>query len=835
VPGSRLVLKWKSFAYSSVRRSFRARFARHGVAPERIECRCASSHFLALAEYNEIDIALDPFPFNGGLTSCEAMWMGVPVLTMAGATPIGRQSASFLTALELPELITRTPEEFVSRAAELAGDLARLAELREGLRERMANSPVCDGRGFTRHLEEAYRGMLPHGTADDVANLVCRAMAEEALPAAVLTSPAPLEPAPRRLRVVYLVPEKVPCQALPVLEAAALHESDELEILLYLEGSAEQLPQAGWGGRRHRCVGAFDDHLLARLLMRERIDLLVDLGESAGRGELVTASVPVRIALGELAAASVAESPLKNVLRLEALYGERWLSWFVAQRKPRAASRPETAALVAEARGLRMAARLEEAEPMLLLALQNDPRSADALTELGVTLVYQWRLAEGLACFRRALVFDPGHVKARSSLLFALNYSDRLTSGEIYRQSRKYERAQRRHIPAPATTFANPPDPERPLRVGYLSGDFYRHSVSFFFEPLLKNHDGAKFQTVCYSSVQQPDETTARLKESTSLWRECSELGDGELAERVRGDGIDILVDLAGHTGAKVRLPALLQKPAPLQVSWLGYPNSTGISSIDYRLTDADADPAGEGDRWYSERLVRLPDGFLCYQPPVDAPEPAPAPLLHNGFVTFGSFNILPKLSASTVALWAELLREVPDARLLLKCHPLGDQRTRERVLRLFARFGVDPRRLTLLPVVPAQEHLALYREIDLALDPFPYNGTTTTCEALWMGVPVLTLTGDSHAGRVGTSLLKRVGLPELVARDTGEYLAIARSLAADRDRLSRYRGELRQMMAASPLCDGELFARNVEAAYRAIWRSWCRKNAAQLKKEGRS
>jgi protein O-GlcNAc transferase len=865
VPGSRLVLKWKSLGRAAVRNSFLARFAAHGVAPERIECRGSSSHFLALAEYNDIDIALDPFPFNGGLTSCEALWMGVPVLTLTGDSPIARQSASLLEALALPELICHDEEEYLATAARLAGEPQRLALLREGLRDRMAASQLCDGPGFSRDLEEAYRVMLREKSAGSEAAGALEPGAQKGagLPGAPESArPAPppaahrwpVEPAPRsRLRVAYLVPRQgVLGAAAAVLDQAALHDPEEMELFLYLDqdAGAPAPSDAAVPAMRRRSVGRLSDLLVSRLLLRDRIDLLVDLGAAelpSTRGPLLGASVPVRLGMGEIAAAALGRAAacaalpgaceaelLAGAARdLDSLYRERWLDWFVAQRKPRKGRAPaESREQVEEARGLQIAGRLEEAGQKLALVLRGDPRNADALTVLGAVLVYQWRLAEGLACFRRALAFEPGHVKARSSLLFALNYSDRAGNEEFYRQGRAWDKAQSLP-PLSRAPFPNPARPERPLRIGYLSADLYRHSVSFFFEPLLKNHDSERFETVCYSCVARPDATTSRLQALASSWRQCAELDDAQIARLVREDQIDILVDLAGHSGARIRLPVLAQKPAPIQVSWLGYPNTTGLRAIDYRLTDAEADPEGEADGWHSERLWRLPGGFLCYLPPGDAPEPGPAPLLTNGYVTFGSFNMLPKLSSATVALWARLLREVAGSRLVLKCHPLGDPRTRERVLRGFSRFGIDPARIRLVPVLAADEHLALYNEVDIALDPFPYNGTTTSCEALWMGVPVVTLAGERHAGRVGNSLLRRLCLDELIARDPAHYLAIAVGLCGDPERLSRYRSGLRGLMAGSPLCDGERFAREVEGAYREMWRSWCRAAGKKSVKQG--
>ena len=835
VPGSRLVLKWKSLDAYAVRRRIQTLFARHGVDPQRIECRGFSNHYLALAEYNDVDVALDPFPFTGGLTSCEALWMGVPVLTLLGATPIGRQTASFLEAIGLPELIARDEDEFLALALALAGDLPRLAALREGLRDRMAGSPLCDGARFAGDLEQGYRTMLQQSPGPTP--LVVPPRAEAGAPSCCGAAPA-AGPAyaggtvvlfpPDQLRVAYLAPGLGAPELSELLQTIALHDREALAPFLYFTGELPE--QAGAAallrGVRLRPVGALTAELIAQLVHRDRIDLLVDLaayGDSP-RSAPQPYAVAVSLESHELPAPEP-EPELRRAsqaARLEAFYWERWLGWFVAQRKPRRGGKASPtgalAALVQQGVNNRRVGCLEEAEAQLVQAVLLDPRSADAVKNLGTVYVYRARLAQGLAMFRRALLLDPADLKAHSNLLFAMNYQGSYDCREAYAESLAWEKAHARFPSQPHRSGLRPADPGRSLRIGYLSADFYQHAVSTFFEPLLAHHDRERFETVCYSFVERPDQTTDRLKSLASVWRDCALLGDGEVAQLVREDRIDILVDLAGHTGARILLPILARRPAPIQVSWLGYPNTTGLSAIDYRLTDPLVDPESEGNRYYSERLVRLAGGFLCYLPPADAPEPAPAPSAESGTVTFGSFNMLPKLSEATIALWSRIMLRVPDAKLVLKSHPLADQRTRVRVLSAFARYGVGEQRITLLGQLPsACEHLASYGAIDLALDSFPYNGTTTTCEALWMGVPVLALDGDRHAGRVSGSLLRRLGHGELVAANEQDYLERAVALAADPQRLAGYRATLRPSMAASPLCDGAQFAAQVEAAYREM------------------
>jgi predicted O-linked N-acetylglucosamine transferase (SPINDLY family) len=322
--------------------------------------------------------------------------------------------------------------------------------------------------------------------------------------------------------------------------------------------------------------------------------------------------------------------------------------------------------------------------------------------------------------------------------------------------------------------------------------------------------------------VKRPDAVTTRLKGLADHWLVTVGLSDDELAERIRADGIDILVDLAGHT-ANNRLRVFARKPAPVQVTWLGYPNTTGLEAIDYRLVDAVTDPVGEADAWASETLVRLEGGFLCYGALKDVPEPTAPPCLNTGTVTFGSFNNPAKVSAATLDVWAKLLSRLPQARLLLKGKSFADATTRALFLARLGERGVATERVELVAwQAGTTAHLALYHRVDIALDPFPYNGTTTTCEALWMGVPVVTLQGDRHAGRVGASLLTQIGLTALIANSVEEYLENAVALARNPERLSDLRRILRPRMAASPLCDAPAFARKMESAFRTMRQHWC-------------
>lgn len=377
------------------------------------------------------------------------------------------------------------------------------------------------------------------------------------------------------------------------------------------------------------------------------------------------------------------------------------------------------------------------------------------------------------------------------------------------------------------TVFLLPPipnqhDSNRRLRVGYVSPDFRQHSVAYFIEPILAHHDPEQIETVGYANVAVPDTVTDRLRSLTNEWCDVYHLNDDRFAERVRADGIDILVDLAGHTGSN-RLPVFARKPAPIQVTYLGYPNTTGLDCMDYRLTDAWADPPGLTDDYYTEELIRLPGCFLCYNPPITAPPVMELPAKTIGRITFGSFTNLPKLTPEVIALWSPILHAVPTARLILKVRWFEDEPIRTRYLAMFAEHNIDSTRVKLIGLIPdTNHHLAFYGNIDIALDSFPYNGTTTTCEALWMGVPTIALAGRTHVSRVGFSLLTAVGLPELIAANPEEYVALAVALAADWNQLAQLRASLRKRVAGSPLYDAIAHTRSIEAKYRSLWQRYC-------------
>lgn len=468
---------------------------------------------------------------------------------------------------------------------------------------------------------------------------------------------------------------------------------------------------------------------------------------------------------------------------------------------------------------LQKCGQMTEAVQCFRNALEMDAAFPAAWHNLGNALNELGEVKEGSDAYRRCLAIAPDHVAARSDFLLSLNYRQDVSREKTYEEHREWGRRHALHLNRSPAESDNRRDSNARLRIGYLSPDFRHHSVAFFIEPVLEHHDRSRFHVFAYADVYASDKVTQRIRSKVETWRDVAALGLEQIAAQVMEDKIDVLVDLAGHTSFRQML-LMSMRLAPVQVTYLGYPNTTGLDSVDYRLTDEIVDPEGEADSFVSEKLLRLPRGFLCYRPPETAelPEPSDPPSLSRKFITFGSFNNFNKVSPLTMDMWAKILRQVPEARLYLKARQLGDATARARVTDGFQRRGIDPDRVSTFSWAATQrEHLRHYNEIDIALDTFPYNGTTTSCEALWMGVPVMTLVGDTHASRVGSSLLRQCGLKELVAETGEEYVQKSIALAADGRRLQQFRSNLRSILASSSLTDGKGFCRRLESAYESM------------------
>jgi protein O-GlcNAc transferase len=465
--------------------------------------------------------------------------------------------------------------------------------------------------------------------------------------------------------------------------------------------------------------------------------------------------------------------------------------------------------------------QLDEAILNYQKAIQLSPDLAEPYNGLANALQDQGKLEEAEECYRYALKLKPLSTYF-DNLLMMMNYSSRQEAGAVFSEHLEFAKQFEAPLVSAIVPHRNDRSPFRRLKIGYVSPDFRRHSVNYFIEPVLASHTHEHFEIFCYSDVPIPDSVTERLQGYADQWRNIAGMRDERAADLIREDCIDILIDLAGHT-ANNRLLLFARKPAPAQVSWIGYPNTTGLSTIDYRIVDNYTDPRGLTDPFYTEKLVRLPDSFLSYLPDKDSPAVGRLSALESGCITFGSFNYFPKISPETAELWAKILKAVAGSRLIMKTRNFADGTTARYAMEMFIRQGVAAERIELLSMKTSfEEHLDAYNRIDIALDTFPYNGTTTTCEALWMGVPVVTFAGNVHASRVGKSLLTTIGLPELVSGTFEEYVSIAVNLAHDLKRLQALRESLRDKMSHSPLTDAKKFIVNLENCYRTMWEQWC-------------
>ena len=803
VPRSRLLLHTPK---GQARERVLAKFLQEGIAAAHVEFadRVPRREYLKL--YHRIDLALDPLPCNGGTTTLDAFWMGVPTLTLLGQTVVGRAGWSLLCNLGLQELATETPEQFVALAGRLAGNLPDLQALRSTLRQRMLRSPLMDGKRFAGHVEQAYRKMW-------------RMWCDRAKPAEVGKAIAPVQP-------ILAQGKSLPIMAIPQALALAfqhhqkgnLPQAEQLygQILQADPGHVDALHLLGVIAHHNGRLEAAMDHFTRALTIKP------DFAEAYSN---------MGIALRDQGKLAEALGCYRRALELKPDFAEAYNNMGIALRDQgkleeaiaccrRALDlRPD----FADAHNnlgvaLRDQGKLDEALACLRRAAELKPDFAGVHNNLGNVLKDHGEMDSALACYRRALELQTDFAGAHSNLVYSRLFSLACDAQTLYEEHRRWNQ---RHA-APLFKFIQPHhndrSADRRLRVGYVSPDFRSHPVGRFLLPLLEAHDHERFQIFCYSDVHVPDIITERCRSHADVWRNVRGLSDEQVADAIRQDRIDILVDLTMHM-ADNRLLVFARKPAPVQLTYLAYCGTTGLDTMDYRLTDPYLDPPEQSGQFYTEHSIHLPQTYWCYQSMGQAPGPNELPAFQAGNVTFGCLNNFCKVTVPTLTAWRELLQEVPRSRLLLHAQ-LGSHR--DRVASFFAQRNISPDRVMFVKKAPRAEYLSTYERIDLALDPFPYGGGTTTCDALWMGVPVVSLAGQSALGRGGVSILSNVGLPELVAGDPQRYVRCAAALAQDLSRLGELRATLRDRMQASALMDAPRFARNVEAAYREMWKRWC-------------
>ncbi len=568
--------------------------------------------------------------------------------------------------------------------------------------------------------------------------------------------------------------------------------------LLHRTGGSESAApdaQAGAGpDRLHVCItqaaarAAADEHAAAADLYRESLEL---------QPQNARIWCNLGTELGAIGQAEEAERAYRRARELDPALAQAWYNLGRLLQEEGRAAESESC--------YRAAAALVDAgadRPLWLLIYNN----------WGLLLYNQGRAQEAVALYREALA---GHAEAtdlRSNLLFALNSVPGLDPRQV-----RDEHAAWGRLHACAQYAHARPAAGQVIRLGYVSADFCTHALAPFIEPVLRRHDRSQFRVFCYNNGRNRDAVTERAQASADVWRDIHAWQDDAAAQAIRADRIDILIDVSGHTSGN-RLLLFARKPAPVQLGYLGYLNTTGTAAIDYRITDASADPSGLSDQAHTERLLRLPRTLWCYEPPADAPPVCAPPALRRGYVTFASFNHIAKLNQRVLDLWASVLRQVPGSRLLLMAVP--DEATAARIRGALA--GIDPGRVTTAGRLGRADYWRQFAGVDIALDPFPYSGGATTCETLWMGVPVVTLAGDYGFSRSGVTILANTGMHQLIAGSADEYLKLAHGLACDLESLRRLRLSLRQRMLASPLLDAPAYVRALEAAYRQIWRQWC-------------
>jgi predicted O-linked N-acetylglucosamine transferase (SPINDLY family) len=701
--------------------------------------------------------------------------MGVPVITRMGETVVGRAGYSQLCNLGLPELAAPDDEQFVKIAGEWAGDLSKLAELRGMLRGRMERSPLMDAAKFARNIEAAYRQMWTGWTRDGNDGRSSPSISRPTAHDQNFQTVAQLLNSAQQHR-----------DAGRLSEAQALYE----QILDHDPNSTQALNNLGI-------------ILASRRQFEEAITYfrrIVAANPRQAQGQLNLGN-----ALAEVGKLDEAKLCMSRALELMP-------NW--------------PPALVNLGHLLQQSGEIDRARELLERAVAQNPDNANALVSLGNVHKDAARLTQAIECYERAMQARPDFAAADSNRIFALGLHPDYTADAIYEQQRVWDR---RHA-APLAKLRQPHDndkePDRRLRIGYVSADFRDHAVGRNILPLIREHDRERFEVMLYSNVDKPDGMTDLFRAGRDGWRDVVMLDDQRCADLIRRDRIDILVDLSLHSRGN-RLLVFAQKPAPVQVCFAGYPGGTGMETMDWRLTDPYLDPAGQFDAVYIERSHRLADSFWCYDRAAmewDADGGAPPtvtdlPALHNGFITFGCLNNFCKVNDGVLELWGQVLRNVASSRMLLMVPP-GE--CRHRVLTKLGNLGVAAERIGFVTYQPRQKYLAEFGGVDLGLDTFPYNGHTASLDAMWMGVPVITRVGKTVVGRAGFSQLCNLGLPELAAQDDEQFVAIATDWAGDLPRLAQLRRTLRERMSASPLADASRFARNIEAAYRQMWRTWC-------------
>lgn len=759
MPSTRLILKWGSFGDISVVERFKALFSANGVAGERVEYRGYSDYGTLLEEYGDIDIALDPFPFSGATTTCESLWMGVPVITLPGPLPAGRQTLALLKVIGLHEFIANSKEEYIQLAVKYASDLEALSLVRQRLRNMMLVSPLCDGKRFTAELMAAYRIMWQNW---------CEG--------------SDIKQDKKPIEVPTAVPEATYNRGVKCLSSKRWHEAKR-----FFEQAIAVTPEFPEAynnlGITYYYLGELE---AAERALNSAIQLspcFVDAYNNLGK--VLTEQGKKRAALKAFLA----------VLEHMPNHHQAWCNLGELHQK---------------------AGRIAKARACFRKSLRYAPHFIDA--ELYLSLLYlKYNPNRGVAALRSLVMKYPESMEAHLNMVYAMHYDNHFSREDIFDEicvfgNKFYNKKTSVPTKRPSSFITRG---ER-IKIGCVSADFHKHPVGVFFQAFAQYHDKSKFSLVCYNNSSLRDMITDDIIRCADQFRWVSGTTDDELISLIKEDGIDILIDLSGFTAGS-RLSVFAQKPAAIQATWLGWFNTTGIKAIDYIVVDPVMVRTGE-ERYYVEKTIHLPWNRFCYTPPFLCPDVEVLPAIAKSYVTFGCFNNIAKITDQVVSVWASILLRVPQSRLVLKSNNFRDYEVRQHFIKGFKAYGVSSDRLELQLDSPHFFMLLEYNEIDIALDPFPHSGGLTSCEALWMGVPVVTLSGDLAVSRQTESFFLAMKVPGFVAQTEEEYISIAATWANHTEQLATLRAGLREKMRCSPLCNAKQFADDFGNLLHRMW-----------------
>jgi predicted O-linked N-acetylglucosamine transferase (SPINDLY family) len=752
VPESILLLKTREYASIELRNRIARYFSDHGISMNRVVMEVGSNQLGMLEAYSRVDIGLDPFPYSGGITTIEALWMGVPVVAKPGERFCSRHALTHLSNIGLTSCVATSDDDYVKIAVRLAGDLNELSLLRSGLRTRILSSPLLDTVKFTRNLEDAF-GTMWRSTCG----------AQPSVPAFEIPGDKTVKPA-----TSIILSEQVDLDV-------RFEEANSLFIRKELDGASaiyhSILLEYPNNPRALRAVGVIS-HLC---------------GECQRSIELLSRAIALK---------------------------QDFIDAYLDLGKV-----------------LLDVSRYSDAEHVIRKAIKQDSFNPFTYNSLASMCRMTLRHEESRKLYRHSLSLAYNTI-VQSNLLMDLEYDNTFADGEVFEEHLRWGDS----IGMPADSIIGFPPrkhfQKKVLRIGYVSADFCRHPVGYVLNQVLPFHDRTQFKIYGYSTkADDGDDLTETFKTSCDYWRDICRLDDSSAAELIRKDRVDILVDLSGHTAGQ-RLQIFTYRPAPLQISWLGYWNTTGLKCMDYTIYD-NTTLTPEYECYFTEKVLFLPHSRFCFTPPDIDLEPGVSPCIANEVVTFGCFATTAKITPDVISYWSRILRQLPDSRLVLKCRSFHDEGIVKRFKEFFVFCEVDTNRIDFVRESKYFEMLNEYRSIDIALDPFPFSGAATSFDALWMGVPVVTLAGRRPSGRQTMSFLKLIGLEELVAGTVDEYIDIAVNLARDRSKLAKFRAELRPRLAVSPLCDGKRFTSELELLYRQVWARWCKNTDNEIDEHG--